>query len=90
MLITVEDVWREGEEVVATVLDRGARAAWRFRGQAAATVALEWERAQFDRSLYAALPAGFPVPTGVPVELPDALLTGAPEPPAAAPLHFVK
>ncbi len=69
MIITVQDVWREGDKVVATVVDGEASAVLRFTGQQAATVALEWARAGFDRSLYASLPAGFPVPAGIPVEI---------------------
>jgi hypothetical protein len=72
VIITVQEVWRDGDEVVATIIYGGARGEWRFSGQEAATVAQEWERAQFDLSLYAALPPEFPRPTGIPVELPSA------------------
>lgn len=72
MVITVQDVWREGEEVVATVLHGAAPIEWRFSGQDAAVVASEWERARFDRSLYAGLPPDFPAPAGIPIELPPA------------------
>jgi len=72
VILTVQEVWREGDEVVATVVDGAAREERRFTGRDAVIVASEWERARFDISLYAALPPGFPAPTGIPVELPSA------------------
>ena len=70
MLITVQDVWTEGAEVVATVLDGSATTQRRFRGDDAASVALQWERSEFDRRRYAAMPPEFPSPAGIPLELP--------------------
>ena len=69
MIITVQDVRREGGKVVATVVDGDGSAELRFTGPQAATIASEWDRAGFDRSLYAALPPGFPAPMGIPVEI---------------------
>jgi hypothetical protein len=71
MIITVQDVRAEGEEVVATVLDGVVTAELRFRGDDATTVALQWERSEFDRRRYAAMPPEFPSPAGIPVEIPS-------------------
>jgi hypothetical protein len=69
MLITVQNVWRDGDEVVATVLDGAAVAERRFSGEDAEAVALAWVRSQRDREKYAAMPPEFPTPAGIPVSL---------------------
>jgi hypothetical protein len=69
VIITVQDIRNEGEEVVATVLDGAATTELRFRGEDAATVALQWKRSEFDRWRYAALPPEFPSLAGIPIEI---------------------
>lgn len=69
MLITVQNLWQEGREVVATVLDGAAVTERRFSGEDAKAVALAWVQSQRDRENYAAMPPEFPTPAGIPVEL---------------------
>jgi hypothetical protein len=71
VIITVQQVRQDGSAVVATVLDGASASEQRFSGDAAAMIALEWERGQFDLSRYAALPPEWPTPAGIPIELPD-------------------
>ncbi|HEV7483039.1 MAG TPA: hypothetical protein VGO13_08060 [Solirubrobacterales bacterium] len=78
MIVTVQGIRRDGEEVVATVPDGAATAEFRFSGEDAASVALQWERSEFDRGRYAAFPPEFPTPAGIPIELPDRVAAPAP------------
>jgi hypothetical protein len=71
VIITVQNVWREGDDVVATVLEGASVEETRFRGEEAQAVALAWIHSQRDRERYAAMPADFPTPVGIPVELPN-------------------
>lgn len=78
MIVTVQDVRRDGEGVVATVLDGAATTELRFSGEDAVSVALQWDRSEFDRGRYAALPPEFPTRAGIPVELADCVAAPTP------------
>lgn len=71
MIITVQNLRRERDSIVATVLDGAVVREQRFSGDDAATVAVQWERSRFDRERYAAMPPEFPTPPGIPIHLPD-------------------
>lgn len=71
MIITVQNLRREPGSVVATVLDGAVVREQRFSGDAAAAIAVQWERSRLDRERYAAMPPEFPTPSGIPIHLPD-------------------